>query len=311
MFSRESSSFHTINSDFKLSIFEKYIYLFLNAIVGFLPSNSSRNLSVEKFLPSLETVEKVASEEISAVSPGRFLSNVFWESIDYKVLNSIVRNHLSVLELGCGSGIYGEKISKITEISSYTGVDIQDHPNWHQFNPLKFKFLKDTYENFDLLVSNQNLIITQCALEHFEHDVSLFEKINSYAISCDFPVINIHVMPSACSLYTYLWHGIRQYGRLHTARLSSVISHSSQFRIYTLGGRLLNWFYFKNVTFPQILHKTDLISRDKDRYFGMLLKAVKRDANIKSTRFAVFTAVVIVWNADNSDYPLIPTHTKG
>jgi hypothetical protein len=308
MLSRESSSFHTLNSDFKLSIFNKYLYLFLNAFVGFLPSKFSGKLSINKFCPSSETAEKVASEETGAVSPARFLSNVFWESIDYETLTALVGNRLSVLELGCGTGVYGEKISKLTDISSYTGVDIQDHPNWHQLDPQKFKFLRDTYENFDLFASNQNLIITQSALEHFENDITLFEKINSYAISCDFPVVSIHVMPSACSLYTFLWHGIRQYGRLHTGRLNSASSDSSQFRIYTLGGYLLNWFHFRNITFPQILHKTALISQGKDRYFTLLLDAAKRDAKRKSTRFSVFTAVVIVWSQNNSDSTFIPSY---
>jgi hypothetical protein len=308
MLSRESSSFHTLNSDFKLSIFNKYLYLFLNAFVGFLPSIFSGKLSINKFRPSSEMAEKVASEETDAITPARFLSNVFWESIDYETLTSLVGNRLSVLELGCGTGVYGEKISKLTDISSYTGVDVQDHPNWHQLDPLKFKFLRDTYENFDLLASNQNLIITQSALEHFENDISLFEKINSYAISCDFPVVSIHVMPSACSLYTFLWHGIRQYGRLHTGRLNSASSNSSQFRIYTLGGYLLNWFHFRNNTFPQILHKTALISQGKDRYFTLLLDAAKRDAKRKSTRFSVFTAVVIVWNQNSSDSTFIPSY---
>jgi hypothetical protein len=282
--------------------------LFLNAFLGFLSSRFSRKLSIDKFRPSYETAEKVASAEIGAVSPGRFLSNVLWESIDYETLTSLVGNRLSVLELGCGTGVYGEKISKLTDISSYTGVDIQDHPNWHQLDPQKFKFLRDTYENFDLFASNQNLIITQSALEHFENDITLFEKINSYAISCVFPVVSIHVMPSACSLYTFLWHGIRQYGRLHAGRLSSASSDSSQFRIYTLGGYLLNWFHFRNITFPQILHKTPLISQGKDRYFTLLLDAAKRDAKRKSTRFSVFTAVVIVWNQNNSDSTFIPSY---
>jgi hypothetical protein len=311
MLSRKSSSFHTLNSDFKLSNFNKYLYLFLNAFVGFLPSKSSGKFSIEKFHPSLETAQKVASEEIGAVSPARFLSNIFWESIDYEILTSLVGSRLRVLELGCGTGVYGEKILKLTENSSYTGVDIRVHPNWDQLDPLKFRFLKDTYENFDLLASNQNLIITQSALEHFENDISLFEKINSYANSCDFPVVSIHLMPSACSLYTYLWHGIRQYGRLHTGRLSSASSDCSRYRIYTLGGCLLNWFHFRNITFPQILHKTALISQGKDRYYSLLLKAAKRDGNRKSTRFSVFTAVVIVWNTNDSDSSFIPSYSIG
>ena len=307
MFSRESSSFHTLNSDFELSIFNKYLYLFLNSFVGFLPSRSSRKLLIGKFLPSPKTLEKVVSEEIGAVSPARLLSNVFWESDDYETMTSLLGGHLRVLELGCGTGVYGEKLSKLTDISSYTGVDIQEHPNWHQLDPSVFRFLKETYENFDLLASNQNLIITQSALEHFEKDITLFQKLNSWASSRDFPVVNIHLMPSACSLYTFLWHGVRQYGKLHIGRISSASSDSSQFRIYTLGGYPLNWFHFRNITFPQVLHKTPLISQGKARYFALLLEAAKRDAKVKSSRFSVFTAVVIVWNANISDSTFIPS----
>ena len=309
MFSRESSSFHTLNSDFELSVLNKYLYLLINAFIGFLPSRLSRKLSINKFRPSTLAFENVVGKEISAVYPGRLLSNVFWESIDYETLTSLLGRRLSILELGCGTGVYGEKISKLTDIYSYVGVDIQDHPNWHQLDPSMFNFLKDTYENFHLFVSNQNLIITQSALEHFDKDISLFQQINSYAHSRDFPVVSIHLMPSACSLYTYLWHGIRQYGRLHIGRLSAASSHISQFRIYTLGGYSLNWFHFRNITLPQVLHKTPLISQDESRYFTLLLETAKRDAKRKSSRFSVFTAVVIVWNTDNSDSAFIPSYS--
>ena len=311
MFSRKSSSFHTLNSDFELSLRNKYLYLLLNSLIGFLPSRSSRKLPIDKFRPSNETLKKVACEEIGVITQARFLSNTFWNSIDYEALATILGRSLSVLELGCGTGAYGEKISKLTDISSYTGVDIQAHPNWHQLDPRVFKFLKETYENFDSLASNQNLIITQSALEHFENDVSLFEMINAYAISRDFPVVGIHLMPSACSLYTFLWHGIRQYGRLHIGRLSSASSESSQFRIYTLGGFRLNWFHVKSITLPQVLHKTPLISQGKDRYFTLMLEAAKRDAKSKSTRFSVFTAVVIVWNTNHSDSTFVPSYQIG
>jgi hypothetical protein len=43
----------------------------------------------------------------------------------------------------------------------------------------------------------------------------------------------------------------------------------------------------------------------------LLLKAAKRDGNRKSTRFSVFTAVVIVWNTNDSDSSFIPSYSIG
>ncbi len=247
MFSGKSSSFHTLNWDFELSLRNKYLYLLLNSLIGFVPSRSSRKLSIDKFRPSNETVEKVDCLENGVISPGRFLSNSFWDSIDYEALTTILGRSLRLLELGCCTGAYGEKISKFTDITSYTGVDIHDHPKWLKLDPSVFKFLKDTYENFDSFASNQNLIITQSALEHFEKELFLFQRINAYAMSRNFPVVGIHLMPSACSLYTYLWHGIRQYGRLHLVRLSSASSKSSQLR-----GLLFRRSYTKHRLFRKV-----------------------------------------------------------
>ena len=303
--SRSSSSFHTINSDFELSFINKYLYMFLNAFLGCLPSNSPKILSRKKFIPSTETVTKVASKEIGVVSPARLLSNVFWESIDYASLSAVLGRPISVIEVGCGSGVYGERISKLVDIIEYTGVDIKENANWHLLDSSRFTFIKDTYENFGAFASTQNLIITQSALEHFENDITLFKMIDSYAVSCDFPVVSIQIMPSASSLYTFLWHGIRQYGKFHLNRLSAASSGSSQFRIYTLGGYPLNWFHFWNITLPQVLHRKPLISNERSHYFNLLLEAVKRDAKVKSSRFSVFTAVVILWNTDESDSTFI------
>jgi hypothetical protein len=303
---RESSSYHTLNSDFKLPFLNKYLYLFVNAILGFIPVWPSKNLPINKFIPSLEMSERVASQQVSAVSPGRFLSDVFWESLDYKSLNSVLRDQLRVLELGCGSGVYGERISNLYDISSYTGVDIQSNQNWFELDSKLFEFRKDTYENFDLIATNQNLIITQSALEHFEKDLTLFQMINSYASSREFPVVSIHLMPSASSLYTFLWHGIRQYGRLHLKRIRSKSSNSSRFQVYTLGGFPLNWFHFRRITLPQIFSKSPLISSDKEKYFVSLLAAAKLDSKKSSARFSVFTAIVILWNANDPDESIVP-----
>lgn len=309
MASRESSSYHTLNSDFKLPFFSKYLYLFVNAILGFIPVWPSKNLPINKFIPNLELSKRVASQQDSAVSPGRFLSNIFWESLDYNSLSAVLRDQLRVLELGCGSGVYGKKISNLHDIYSYTGVDIQSNQNWSELDPELFEFRKDTYENFDLIVTNQNVIITQSALEHFEKDLTLFRLINSYASAREFPVVSIHLMPSASSLYTFLWHGIRQYGRLHLKRIRSKSSNSSQFQVYTLGGFPLNWFHFRKITLPQIFSKSPLISSDKEKYFVSLLSATKLDSMKSSSRFSVFTAIVILWNANDSDGSIVPNQS--
>lgn len=263
---------------------------------------------IRKFSASPELVQQVAMQEIAAVSPARLLSNVFWESLDYRLLMKILEDNLKILELGCGSGAYGERVSRLSNVSAYTGIDIKDNPNWYKLDSTKFAFLKDTYENFDLLVTNQNLIITQSALEHFEKDITLFQQIDAYASTCEYPVASIHVMPSASSLYTFLWHGIRQYGRAHLSNLRATSISDSQFRVYTIGGVPLNWFHFRNITFPQIFSKTPLISRDKDTYFNLLLEATKRDSKTASTRFSVFSAIIIIWNADEWDSSLVPIH---
>ena len=265
----------------------------------------SKKLLLRKFPVRIGAAEKVASRQNSPISPGRFLSDIFWESLDYKKLNSALGDQLRVIEIGCGSGKYGDLISKFSCISSYTGVDIQSNRNWSDFDPNQFNFVEDTYEKFEYIVDNQNLIITQSALEHFEKDLRLFKKIDDYASTSQFPVASIHVVPSASSLFTFLWHGIRQYGKFHLRRLHLSSPNCSEFLIFTLGGLPLNWFHFKHVTIPQIFLRIPLISQDKSAYFAELLEAINRDIRKSSSRFSVFTAIVIFWNTGLSHESLV------
>jgi hypothetical protein len=88
-------------------------------------------LSVRKFSPSAESVIENLNALIEPQSPSRILSNVFWEKIRWDYVKTCLNGEIRAIEIGCGSGRYGKKISKITKIKSYTGVDIAYSSEWN------------------------------------------------------------------------------------------------------------------------------------------------------------------------------------
>lgn len=296
MFNKNSSSFHVINSDYHLNFLNKIMYLILNSLLSLIPSRIRNLESFTKFRPLDSVIIGSRQSETVPVSPGRFLSNMFWDSIDYVKLEEVLNESLHVFEIGCGTGRYGRRIAALADIESYEGLDLHYHAEWDQEEMSKFHFHQDTYLNISKYLLNQNLIITQSALEHFESDLLLLKQISAYATESGKPIMSIHLFPSTASLYTFLWHGIRQYGPLQLAKLIRANGESSTNYVFSLGGVTINFFHFVSITIPQVIKKRALMSNQKDIYFDLLLEALKKDSASKSKRFPAFTALITTWN---------------
>jgi hypothetical protein len=98
-----------INCDRNLSKTKKILWLLLN----YLNNICQNRLKVgESYKIYLSAKRKMKLSTSIDVTPARLLSNLFWNQIDYKLLEKTLNNKLHVLEVGCGSGKYRDEIRK-------------------------------------------------------------------------------------------------------------------------------------------------------------------------------------------------------
>lgn len=290
---------HTINSDHPLNFLSKYSYILLNAIHLLLP-NLGDSRKITKFKPELDHLKNQLDNQREPVSPSRLLSDTLWSQIDFESLRKVLGQEIRAIEIGCGTGVYGKKLVSNGSVNSYLGVDIKARESWHDSNDNKLTFIKSSYQDLSRIVSHQNLLITQSALEHFEFDLKFFEDIDTFASASKSPVIAIHVFPSSACLITNLWHGIRQYGGFTIWRLLGRNSENSFSQIVALGGRHAFLFHLKSITFPQIFKKRYYKLAETEQFKTNLFNALIKDMSTQSTRYTTFYAMFTIWTT-NSD----------
>jgi hypothetical protein len=205
------------------------------------------------------------------------------------------------MEVGCGTGRYGTKLRKIAQIDSYKGIDIQVSEDWHVNLLENFEFEVGSYENFDALTSGENLIITQSAIEHFEHDIQFFDSISNYAESSKQPVIAIHLFPSPACLFTMLLHGIRQYNRKSIAKLVESTSKSQYQNLYALGGIRSNFVHFIELTLRSLILRKPLATKDLKQYLIKVASALTRDSNSSSKFSPSFYGLILSWKTGDGN----------
>jgi SAM-dependent methyltransferase len=229
------------------------------------------------------------------------LCDIFWENLDWEMIQAQLKGELRVLEVGCGTGRYGEKLKSFANIESYLGIDIEPNNHWAAISSDKFHFQIGSYEDVLNLVRGQNLIITQSAIEHFEQDIVFFDSIKKYAESCDFPVIAIHLFPSPACLFTMLLHGIRQYNRRAINQLVKVSGQTYAPTLFTLGGFRSNYFHFAELTLRSLVLRRPLATKDVKRYLNKASKVLFQDSNSKLKFSPAFYALCLTWKVDATE----------
>ena len=296
-----SSSSHVVNADFPMERSDKIKYFVLNLSNNLITKFDSKETNVRKFSPSGTVIVDHVNNLESIISPSRILCDVFWENLDWAMIQAQLKAELRVVEVGCGTGRYGEKLKSFANIESYLGIDIEPNDHWAVISSDKIHFQVGSYEDVLNLVRGQNLIITQSAIEHFEEDIVFFDLIKKYAESCDFPVMAIHLFPSPACLFTMLLHGIRQYNRRAIKQLVKVSGQTRASTLFALGGFRSNYFHFVELTLRSLVLRRPLATKDVKRYLNKASKVLVRDSNSKLKFSPSFYALCLTWRVDATE----------
>jgi len=291
---KNSTSFHDLSSDNKISLFGRVYWLFLNLFNNYLTPNNHHGFVIKNFNCTLnkEDWEKI----FITSSPSRALSDLFWLKLNWQAIKSELGS-LHVLDTGSGRGEYALKLKDFSDgIDSYLGIDLMHHNQWGKITE-QFPFVTFKQQDYRRLMHDiperTNLIISQSAIEHFESDLHYFKQLKQFIDRTKKNVIQIHLFPSAACLKLYLWHGVRQYTPRTITKIIDVFDYSNHYSVlFRMGVRNCNNLHFQYITIPLLFQKIDW--RDtKTRQYRARLKSVIEKDMICGDQKPAFYALVI------------------
>jgi hypothetical protein len=293
---RNSTSWHGLNADRKLSRTGRAMWLVANWLNNRFPL---RRLDPELILTRfvLEDAEITTHwpKIDPTVSPARRQSDLFWYAYPWETVIESLGGEIRAVEVGCGTGKYGIILEECLgdALIQYTGVDLVEHTEWKELSTnSRFKFVVGDSRFVSNHAKGANLIVTQSALEHFDEDLTFMEQIAQQVEIAPRPVIQIHLMPSAVCLWTFLWHGARQYTPRTISKLTSLFDARTKKTLYALGSKHCNSIHRKYITWPKLMGKGDLRESRLAVYESEVRRAVEADRR-SSTGNACFYACVL------------------
>jgi hypothetical protein len=272
-----NSSMHSLNSDKKISKFQKVLWMVFNYINNnFMPNLST--LNIRQFCPKINTNDWDNINPKS--SPARALSDLFWLKLNWSCLNEELKT-INILDTGCGNGDYFRKLRNYSDnrIYKYCGLDVNENKDWNnmkgKFPNLNFKVV-NSQNLIEYIPKDTNMFISQSAIEHFDNDLMYFYQIKDFINKTKNNVVQVHIFPSAACLKKYLWHGVRQYTPRTISKITKIFDNDNTYSIlYKLGGGNSNKLHFNYITKPILTEKADY--RETDEYFGLLKDAIVED----------------------------------
>jgi hypothetical protein len=291
--SRKHTSCHSVNADGGLSIIGKFKWLILNALNNFFPFSAVDTSLIQKDFKVSDLSlnwQKIGK----SASPARKLCDLFWLHLPLHHMENEL-GCLRAIEIGCGSGTYGFLLNKILEDRmQYKGIDINPHPTWKLYqSKSNYEFLIADSGDIRNYLKDSNFIFTQSALEHFEEDLTFFHQIAEFVRDANYPIIQVHLIPSASCITTFTWHGIRQYTPRNISKITELFSEKTQKTLYRLGSSNCNKVHRKWISNPRYLGVGDGRKRDLSTYDQELMSAIKDDMYEPGKKEACFYALVL------------------
>ena len=276
-----STSPHTLSGDYGLSKLQRIQWMAYN-----LANNSFSNWRVDPRIDQrsfgLEgrDIDRLWSSVADTASPARRLCDYFWMSLPWERLPDDFFP-VRAAETGCGTGIYGTLLEKLlgSRFGSYHGIDIEPKADWEDVQrDARFTFAADRAGLVHNSLPGRNLLFTQSALEHFEEDLDYFRQVAEYVANADYPILQVHLVPSAACLSTFPWHGIRDYTPRTISRITRLFDDATQFYLFSLGGKRCNAVHRRYITWPAYRRRADFRTTKTEEYCAALRDAMAADA---------------------------------
>lgn len=292
-----SSSKYNLCADFGLGLFQSVQWLFFCWRNNRYPmQNVDKRISLSQF----RVIDSSVFSKINLQSsPSRALCDIFWNTTNWNMIYHELKNGLSVLEVGCGSGNYGLKFYELLgdKLSHYSGVDVVSKEEWKNFAGIdKLSFSVGDASLVSQHLKGVNFIFTQSALEHFPEDLTFFSQISDYVKNCTYPVMQIHLMPSSACLTTYLLHGYRHYTPRSVSSITNLFDNNSTFELFQLGSKKCNKLHRNFITYPRFFFRKDLRKVLFKIYSTKMINSILSDSRNAKDVSPSFYALIIKSN---------------
>jgi len=292
-----------ISGDGRLSAARRLRYLVVNAIAN---RSAYRDVDPQINIDDFRCDDAAGGvlEQPGTPSPSRALCDLYWQHLQWPALAERL-GPLRMLDIGCGSGEYALRFARWSagRIAQYVGVDIAAHPRWAEIERQHgfIRFRAEGAERIDEVIApGTNLIVSQSALEHVADDRRIFEALHQYVERAGHPVLQLHAVPSAACLRTYLWHGYRQYTPRRLSAVTRAFADDATRRIVRLGGRACNRLHFVWITWPEMIRRAgDRRAARPDEYRAALASAIVSDMGAPQPSAAFL--VLVIESAPRSD----------
>lgn len=294
---KQSSSWHGINADHGLSASGKVQWALQNIINNCLPGMYV-DPELKQVVFQTERFEDSSLMLDPYSSPARILCDLLISTLPWEDIRSEL-GKINVLEIGCGTGRYGRLIEECVGPGafSYRGVDMTEHEEWRLFaDNSRFSFVKADACEIHQYLPDANIILTVSAIEHFDADLDLFRLIAGSIASSARPILQLHLMPSAACMYTFPWHGVRQYTPRTISKMTRLFQGRVTKTLFSLGASRCNKIHRQYITWPLMFKKTDLREGAPGKWQAEKKAAIKSDMVAPRAGEACFYGLLLAHN---------------
>lgn len=188
---------------------------------------------------------------------------------------------IHVIEIGCGSGSLSRRLAAIGYRGTYQGIDLVDRFDVSVI-PEAFAARFTCIDAHRFVPDHPvDLLISVSALEHIPEDGRLIARLRNHLAPGG---LQVHLVPGPWGLATYLWHGLRQYGR------GAVADRFPQgAEVWAMGGLFSFLVHLGCITIPEILFRVQLRADFPQLYRTLSGAALKADrlAPVCATTLAI------------------------